>query len=324
MRARIVLLAMPVILLVWLGIGAYLVQKRQFQLGDAAQDSRNLAHAFEENIRRSAEAIDTVIRTLRNARAHDAGHFDLVGWEHDSGLARDLTLQLSIADRNGAVISSNLGPITGPPASIADRAHFRAARDMADDSLLISAPVLGRVSGRWSVQFVRKLFDAGGSFDGVVVASLDPSFLSRFYKSLDIGSGALLLLGPDGIVRSAGPQTVAGLGDDLSATRLMELASAQPAGTVRMHATADRIERMYSWRRVEPYGLLAVVGLSTADALETYHEDVRGSVAIGLGLTGLTLVISFVLAHSRRDSLRVAGHAAGGGGQYHPGPDRDR
>jgi signal transduction histidine kinase/CheY-like chemotaxis protein/HPt (histidine-containing phosphotransfer) domain-containing protein len=314
MRTRISLMAVPVVLLVWFGIGAYLVQKRQFQLGDAAQASRNLAHAFEENIRRSVEAIDTTIRALRSARAHEAGHFDLAGWERDSGLTRDLTLQLSISDRTGTVIASNLGPVKlgtvtpGPvratSASIADRPHFQGARDLADDTLLISTPVLGRLSGRWSVQFVRKLFDAGGGFDGVVVASLDPSFLSRFYKSLHVGEGALLLLGADGIVRSGGPQTVAGLGTDLSATLLMQSASAQSDGTVRMRATADRIERIYSWRRVEPYGLLAVVGLATADALKPYYEDLRGSVAIGLGLTAATLVISFLLAHTRRDSLR--------------------
>ncbi len=304
MQTRIVLTAASVVLLLWLGIGGYLAQKRQDQIRDAAQESRNLAQAFEENIRRSVEAIDTVIKTLRSARRPDPGHFDLAGWERDSGLTQDLTLQLAIVDRNGAVVASNLGPIPPGAPGIADRPHFRGARDMANDSLLISVPVLGRVSGRWSVQFVRKLFNSGGGFDGVVVASLDPGFLSRFYKSLDIGAGALLLLGPDGIVRSAGPQTAAGLGDNLSATQLMQLASARSAGTVRISATADGIDRIYSWRQVAPYGLLAVVGLSTADALKPYYEDLRGLVAIGLGLTVLTLVIAFLLAHTRRDSMR--------------------
>jgi signal transduction histidine kinase/CheY-like chemotaxis protein/HPt (histidine-containing phosphotransfer) domain-containing protein len=291
-------------LLVWFGIGTYLVQKYEFQLGDAAQDSRNLAHAFEENIRRTIEAIDTTTRALRIARAHDPAHFDVAGWARDSGLAQELTLQISVSDRNGTVIGSNLGLNTGTPASIADRPHFRTPRDAPGDTLFISTPVLGRVSGRWSVQFVRKLFDAHGAFDGVVVASLDPSFLSRFYTSLDIGQGALLLLGQDGIVRSAGPQTVAVLGTDLSVTPLMSEASVEAFGTVRMAATADGIERVYSWRRVDPYGLQAVVGLSVGDALEPFYSDRKGAVAIGLGLTILTLVISVVLAHSRRDSVR--------------------
>jgi signal transduction histidine kinase/DNA-binding NarL/FixJ family response regulator len=304
MRTRIAIVAVPVIALIWLGIAIFLVQKHQSQLGDAAQGSRNLAHAFEENIRRTVETIDTTIRALRGARAHDPTRFDLTDWDRESGLARDLTLQLALADQYGTVTASNLGPISATPASIADREHFRTPRAMATDELFISSPVLGRVSGRWSVQFVRRLYDADGGFDGVVVASLDPSFLSRFYTSLDIGQGALLLLGQDGIVRSAGPRTVAPLGDDLSISPLMQAASATTEGTLRMAATPDGVDRIYSWRRVDPYGLLAVVGLSTSDALAPFYANLKGAVAVGAGLTILTLVISIVIAHSRRDSMR--------------------
>jgi signal transduction histidine kinase/DNA-binding response OmpR family regulator len=304
MRTRIALAALPVIALVWLGIGTYLIQKHRSQLAEAAQDSANLTQAFEENIRRTVEAIDTTIRAVRAARGRDPLHFDLAAWERDSGLTRELTLQLALADRTGTIVASNLSSRTGPPASIADRAHFQQPRDAPDDRLFISTPVLGRVSGRWSVQFVRKLVDAGGAFDGVIVASLDPAFLSRFYSSLGIGRGALLLLGQDGIVRAAAPEAVAALGADLSATPLMDGVTAHINGTVRANATADGIERVYSWRRVDPYGLLVVVGIASADALKVYRNDLKGSVAIGAGLTVLTLIVAVVLAHSRRDTMR--------------------
>ncbi|HEY1410998.1 MAG TPA: hypothetical protein VGF36_02595, partial [Rhodopila sp.] len=169
MHTRVALAAVPVVFLVWLGIGAYLVQKYDAGMDDAMQDSRNLTQAFEENIRRTVEAIDTTVRAARVARAHDPAHFNLQSWARESGLTQELTLQLSLADRDGIMVASNLGPIAGVPASIADRPHFRMTRDAPGDSLFISAPVLGRVSNRWSVQFVRKLFDAGGAFDGVIV-----------------------------------------------------------------------------------------------------------------------------------------------------------
>ena len=38
----------------------------------------------------------------------------------------------------------------------------RTHRDTAGDDLFISRPVIGRVTREWSVQFVRKLFDASG------------------------------------------------------------------------------------------------------------------------------------------------------------------
>ncbi len=302
MRLRTNLATVPVIILLWLGIAVFLLQEHQAGLNEAGQESRNLSHAFEENIRRSIEAIDTTIRALRVARAHDPVRFDLAAWERDSGLTRDLTLQLSIADRNGEIRATNLD--MGKPVSIADREHFRVTRDLPGDVLFISRPVIGRVSQRWAVQFVRKLFDAGGGFDGVVVASLDPSFLSRFYGSLDIGRGALLVTRPDGIVRAVAPAGVADPGSDLTPTPLMKGAAVAALGTVRMTGPRDGIDRVYSWRRVEPFGLIVAVGLSTADALAGYRRDLEGCIAIGIVLTLMTLLVHAALARNRNDAIR--------------------
>jgi signal transduction histidine kinase/HPt (histidine-containing phosphotransfer) domain-containing protein/AmiR/NasT family two-component response regulator len=303
MPPRIALASVPIIALLWLGLGAFLAQTHHADLEEAGQTSRNLTHAFEENIRRSVETIDTTIRALRVARAHDPEHFDLAAWERDSGLTRDLTLQLSIADRFGAIVATNLNP-SATRVSIADRQHFQAPRDRPGDALFISRPVIGRVSGKWSVQFVRKLFTPGGEFDGVIVASLDPAFLSRFYGSLDIGRGALLLIGEDGIVRAAAPGGIAQLASDLSATPLMAGVAAAPHGSARMIGPQDGIDRIYSWRRVEPFGLVVAVGLSTADALAEYRRDLTGCVAAGTGLTLIALSVGSILARNRREANR--------------------
>jgi signal transduction histidine kinase/CheY-like chemotaxis protein/HPt (histidine-containing phosphotransfer) domain-containing protein len=308
MRVRLALATAPVIVLLWLGIAGYLVQKHHADLEEAAQESRNLAHAFEENIRRTVEAVDTTVRALRSARARDPAHFDIVAWGRDSGLSRpqaahDLTQLISVVDRTGAVIATSLGPAI-QPISIADRDHFRSVRDQIGDGLFISRAVVGKVSGLWSLQFVRQLFDARGAFDGAAVVSLDPAFLSRFYGSLDNGRVALLLTGQDGFVRAVAPGTVAKLDNDMARTPLMIGASDQAYGTLDMADTADGIERTYSWRRVDPYGLVVAVGLSKADALSSYRSNFRGCVSIGLGLTIVTLLVGMALARNRRDLMR--------------------
>ena len=71
-----------------------------------------------------------------------------------------------------------------------------------------------------------------GAFDGVIVASLDPAFLSRFYTSLNIGHGAVLLLGEDGIVRSAAPDDGRRAGQQISPQYgCMTARPAEPHGT---------------------------------------------------------------------------------------------
>ena len=43
----------------------------------------------------------------------------------------------------------------------------------------------------------------GSTFDGVVVVSIDPSYFSSFFDSVNLGqNGAAALVGLDGIVRS--------------------------------------------------------------------------------------------------------------------------
>ncbi len=62
--------------------------------------------------------------------------------------------------------------------------------------------------------------------------------------------------------------------------------------------------RIYSWRRVEPFGLVVAVGLSTADALAEYQRDLTGCIGAGLVLTLIALSVGAVLARNRREAGR--------------------
>ena len=46
-----------------------------------------------------------------------------------------------------------------------------------------------------------------GEFLGVVVVSVDPYYLARFYHALQLGGGFILLAGLDGYVRAGQPAT---------------------------------------------------------------------------------------------------------------------
>ena len=61
---------------------------------------------------------------------------------------------------------------------LSDRAHFRV--HFGDDSgLYVSEPIVGRVSGRETIQFSRRLNRRDGSFGGVTVLSVDPALLAQ-------------------------------------------------------------------------------------------------------------------------------------------------
>ena len=51
----------------------------------------------------------------------------------------------------------------------------------------IGKPVLGHLSGKWAIHIARRLTKSDGSFGGVVLAAVDPTYFTRFYQHADLG-----------------------------------------------------------------------------------------------------------------------------------------
>ena len=161
---------------------------------DAFSDTRAFARAFEEQILGSIRSIDQTLRYVRASYVRDPAHFDISFWAGQSGTHDAAVLQIGIIDKDGYLSATSLGPVMGS-LDLGDRDFFRAHAQRPADTLLISRPVIGRVSGKLLVQITRPIIASDGSFGGVVVASLDPVRLSGFFKSVKLDdAGAVALV----------------------------------------------------------------------------------------------------------------------------------
>jgi signal transduction histidine kinase/DNA-binding response OmpR family regulator len=288
-------LVLLAISLVWAGIGVHLVQERAQVERDAIQDGGNLARGFGENINRMIEGVDQIIKVLRAAYAQNPATFDLARLVPADQVLDDLTLQISLVDAAGIMIMGNL-PFVGR-LDLSDREHVRVHFNTSQDTLFISKPVLGRVSNKWSLQFTRKLFGPDGAFAGVVIVSLDPYYLSRFYTSLDIGHGSILLVGlDDGVIRARAPAVDNAIGTALPAAIMQRLRAGPANGSYQGISSIDGVERINSYRRLEKYHLAVIVGLAVDEEFANYHRDVvtyllaGGAVTLGIGIVGAVLI----------------------------------
>jgi signal transduction histidine kinase/CheY-like chemotaxis protein len=288
--------AWVVIGLIWGNIWTHLLREYDRTLAGAMETTTNLARVFEAMTIRTIDAVDQVLLLTRDLYTRAPTSFDLTGWARDTPFLNDLAIQIAVADETGRVVASNLG-LTGPTVSIADRAHFRVHADGAGDSLFISQPVIGRVSGRMSVQFVRPVRQGDGRFRGVVVASLDPRMVSRLYGSVDIAEGYTILLGLDGIPRAGSPEDL--FAATLPDPSLPARVNAAANGSYR-YGDGDASGAIVGFRRVGGHDLVVAVGRDIGTVLARYKDERTQYLLIGAGLTLFVLVLQLIDFRYRR------------------------
>jgi len=293
-----ILLGVFSVAVAWLG--AWYISTEELERTEAAayQDTANLARAFEEHIIRLIQAHDQILIFARTSYSKDPQSFDLAQWAREQQFATDVTLQIATTDKRGMLTGSNLG-MPSTPTDLSDREHFRVHAGSDRDELFISQPVLGRVSGKWSIQLSRRLNAPDGSFDGVVILSIDPYYLASFYESIDINTeGNVILVGLDGIVRARVSREGRTVGRTMMGSTLFKRLAESPSGSYRGAGRTDGVVRLSSYRRVKGYPLVVVVGLSRAQVLE--RVMLHRILYFGAAALVSILVLSFKIMIVRR------------------------
>ena len=303
------ILGLSALVLLWLGVYHFTEQQRAHTLEGAHQNASNLARTFEENIIRSIRSVDQTLLYVRDLYAYDASRFDLSTWEKNQQFLTGLTIQVAIINARGVMMMSNI-PGSVPGVDLTDREHFRFHVDRETDDLFISKPVLGRVSNKWTIQLTRKIIQPDGSFGGVVVVSLDPAYLSDFYRSIDIGEqGSITLVGRDGIVRARAARTPSDVAQSILESPLFDQLKQAEIGSYISPSRIDNVERLFVYRAVREFPLVVVVGLSMDEVFASFHKESTTTYVLAgllslwlLCVTGLISIYQRALGRAVREA----------------------
>jgi diguanylate cyclase (GGDEF)-like protein/PAS domain S-box-containing protein len=288
------------IVIIWTSIWLMLSQQYQETERGAIRDSQNLARAFQENTERIVAGIDQILLSVRADYAQHPHDFNLREWLRRQTRSDPFTVQLATTGPDGLTTDSSISGPPSKPVDLSDREHFRVQLDPSHDDLFISKPVLGRISKEWTVQFTRKLL-VDGKFAGVVVMSLGCDELSRFYDTLELGHGVVILVGTDGIVRARGPLIQNVIGSDISTRPFFNLVRSTQHGDYRATSHNDGVERIFSFRRLPDVPLAVLVGLGADDVFESYRLARFRSVLTGGIATAIVLFLgTFWIVRRRR------------------------
>src|SRR5262249_36640751 len=303
-RRSSAILGMVIIAMLWAGVALKYAGDVEEDRREAERANRNFAMVFEENVLRSIGEIDKALLYLRRSIETRQGSTDFGTIANTTDVLSEIIVQVAIIDANGILRASNAGPQPTLPVDLSDREHYKVHVGRNEDQLFISKPVVGRVSGKWSVQFSRRFSNRDHSFGGVVVASLDPEHLTKFYDKIDFGSAAsIALIGSDGVVRSSGGSAADfALGQDLSGTELYARMQSGSNATFEDGDASTGEGRLITVRKVRDHPLWVSVS--------TNHEEIYRSSWAALELNAMAaLVLTLLILATMERILRAEARA---------------
>jgi diguanylate cyclase (GGDEF)-like protein/PAS domain S-box-containing protein len=307
-------LGVAMIACIWIGVLLLTEEARRRAVENGVREGSNLTRIFEQYISHVVRGADSALLVLRDAYERRPEEFGIRRWIDRAKLENDVVIQFSVAGPDGIIAHSSIEPTT--TVDIGDMEHFRVPAESTADVLLVSKPLVSRVTGRTTVQLARRLRASDGAFGGVIFASLDVLRLEKFYNSIDVGGGGIVsLIGLDGVIRArSGPRSVATelIGRSVPYAKFLGSHPQEPVGSYWNSSDPrqqlDGVRRLISYRVLEGLPLVAVVALAERDVLAQAEADASNYRRIGAALIAFVLAV-IVLGAVRKMRIAAATEA---------------
>jgi diguanylate cyclase (GGDEF)-like protein len=304
---------MALIALLWFCVAQLVFAERNSLERSSEQDTANIALVVEQNVERTSSELDRILKFLRDTYERSGYSADWPQLLKAEYTIDDEAVQIAIIDKNGMMITSTALLYPREPVDLSDREHFLVHAKSNVDKLFISKPVLGRASGKWSVQFTRRFNNADGSFAGVIVISLDPAHLAKTYSTLKLGAGnGLVLLGEDGIIRAGSGTYSNALGSPyLGPNPATQLGDTSDTKVISV-GEADDHDQIIASKRVAGYPLEVIVTAddSAKTASQRHKEFIyfAGTGAFSLAVLFAMFAIAYRRHRFETEIVKLARH----------------
>jgi signal transduction histidine kinase len=293
---QIALILASSLALIWAATYYDLQSNREAKLREAGVRTVTQAQVFSEYSRSTLKRINEFIL---NARSEWNGD-----WQAFAAYVRraqenidDLAFQVAVIGPDGIMEFSNLSK-PSDRVDLSQREHFRVHLEAGGaDRLFISKPLLGKVSGKWSIQVTRPILKKG-KFAGVLVVSLSPAQFASFAEKLGVKpDDAMTLVRSSGEIMARYPIDDKYYGVVVKDRPFLEKDS--PAtGSYRAKSTSDGIERIWGYSKLADYGLTFAMGESVDSVLEPYQSHRNNALAVATLVSLMAIVLLWLLYRS--------------------------
>lgn len=297
--------ALILLLLTWLAIGYKINTEHSAEIANIHRTNLNLTRTLEEHTLRTLKSVDQSVLFLKFQYEKTGGKgIDIHDYVREGMIISNLFNQLGVIDENGMYTLSNLP--NHKVIDLSDREHFRVHQASDCNCLFVSKPVLGRASGKWSLQLTRRINKPDGSFGGVVVVSLDPFYFTNLYSEMDLGANSVItLVGSDGIVRARRTGDQASVGQNLAGSQFFATTQGSVEGTWSAVSSIDQVPRFYAFRQISGLPLTVFVGVDQREALQAFHQRTKSYWVFG-AVFSLIIVAFAITSHQLLRKLEIS------------------
>lgn len=307
-KSQLVLLALLCFAIIWMAAGYELYRSHADYTHEAELRTSAQAQVFAEYSRSTLKRINEFMLDVRDHWDGDWQKFSTLVLKTKANID-DLTFQVGVIDKDGILAFSNLAPTTDR-TNLSEREHFKVHQQGGNaDNLFVSRPLLGKVSGKWSIQLTRPIFQ-NGRFNGVMVVSVSPDQFAGFAKKLLSGKDSVAtVVRNTGEVMARYPALQSDLGLLIPKDRPFLMAGGPEAGSFRRIGAVDGHDRIYGYYTLREYGMTFALGEALSDVLGPYQarqNNVLGAAAaMSILLACLFLMLFRALAARETASAQL-------------------
>lgn len=301
-------------------VGWSLAKGRQEYEAQAKVTAANLAQVLDRDLGGMIKRVDLGLSLIC-----DEAQRELQGGRFKEELLNDTLKRLHqrlpeleglrIADREGYVRYGT--GLKGHTGTIADRDYFVFLKEKPQAGLVFSKPLVGRISGQWSLNLARRFNGPDGSFAGIAYGTIPLAHFVTHFSTLAIGShGGISLRDHDmGIIARFPEHKGVGsiVGNKTLSPELEKLfRSGAASGTFYTSRSWDMVPKVVSFRRIQDYPLFVNIGIASQDFLAPWEKDAAEMASLLLLFSLATIYLSSLLydqwktEESSREELRRA------------------
>lgn len=313
--SRLVLTVSALCLLVLAMIWVSYFRQKGFDRKDAIQfaveKNSNLLVAFEHSAISTIQNADAVLQLVRMEYGREGRLLDLEKILANRIFDQAITQGLSIIDKNGKLVISNLDFPKQPTPHFSDRDYFAFHSKSSHDSLLISQPLISRATNQQVIIISRQLKDPTGQFAGVVALQIEPSRFTSFYAQAKLLPNDIIsLIAPNGITYARRTGSRESAGEDIRKSPLFTHVARNSDSFYFAPGAITGIPTLFRYRQLKNYPIIATVGSSEADIFALYADrqsmifTTRAIVSVLLILFSITIALA--LLHKRKTTTHLA------------------